>query len=148
MICNYLCLPEIPASDTKVRDHSEHGLNQWEATLHCNAVSHWLIPYLEWSLQSPHLLTHCGWVTHIGVSKLTIIGSDNGLSPSRRQAILWTNGGILLIRPIGTNFNEILSEIHIFSFNFKKMHFKMSSAKWRPFCLGLNVFCHTDWNRT
>ena len=68
-------------------------------------------------------------MTHICVSKLTIIGSDNGLSPVRRQAIIWTNDGMLLIRTLGTNFNEILSEIHAFSF--KKMHLKMSSAKWR-----------------
>ena len=82
-------------------------------------------------------LTHWGRVTHICVSKLTIIGSDNGLSPGRPQAIIWTNVWILLIRTLGTNFSEILSEIHTFSF--KKMHLKMSSGKWRPFCLGLNV---------
>ena len=76
-------------------------------------------------------------MTHICVGKLTIIGSDNGLSPGRRQAIIWTNDGILLIGPLGTNFSEILIEIHTFSF--KKMHLKMSSWKWRPFCLGLNV---------
>ena len=73
---------------------------------------------------------------HICVSKLTIIGSDNGLSPGRRQAIIWTNARILLIGTLGTNFNEILSEIDTFSF--KKMYLKISSAKWRPFCLGLN----------
>ena len=76
-------------------------------------------------------------MTHICVSKLTIIGSDNGLSPGRHQAIIWTNAGILLIEPLGTNFNEILIGIQIFSF--KKMRLKMSSAKWRLFCLGLNV---------
>ena len=68
---------------------------------------------------------------------LTIIGADNGLSPGRRQAIIWTNAGILLIEPLGTNFSEILIRIKIFSFN--KMRLKMSSAKWRPLCLGLNV---------
>ena len=36
-------------------------------------------------------------VTHICVDNLTIIGSDNGLSPGRRQAIIWTNAEILLI---------------------------------------------------
>ena len=82
-------------------------------------------------------LTHWGRVTHICVSKLTIIGSENGLSPGRRQAIIWTNAEILLIGPLGTKFSEILIEIHTFSF--KKMHLKMSSGKWRPFCLGLNV---------
>ena len=30
----------------------------------------------------------------------------------RRQAIMWTNDGILLIRTLGTNFSDILSEIH------------------------------------
>ena len=74
---------------------------------------------------------------HICVGKLTTIGSDNGLSPGRRQAIIWTNDGILLIGPLGTNFSEILIEILIISFN--KMRFKVSCAKWRPFCLGLNV---------
>ena len=75
-------------------------------------------------------LTHWGRVTHICVGKLNIIGSDNGLSPRRRQAIIWTNAGILLIRPLGTNFSEILFRNQTFSF--KKMHVKMSSAKWRP----------------
>ena len=83
-------------------------------------------------------LTHWGRVTHICVSKLTIIGSNNGLAPIRRQAIIWTNAGILLIGPFGTNFSEILIKIPTFSF--KKMHLKMSSGKWRPSCLGLNVF--------
>ena len=86
---------------------------------------------------SPDLLTHWGWVTHICIGKLTTIGSDNGLSPRRRQAIIWTNAGILLFGPLGTNFSEILIKIHPFSF--RKIHLKMSSGKCRPFCLGLNV---------
>ena len=90
-------------------------------------------------------LTHWGWVTHLCDSKLTIIGSDNGLSPERRQAIIWTNAGLLLIGPLGTNFSEIL--IKILTFSFKKMRLKVSSAKRRPFCLGLNVlmaWCTTE----
>ena len=82
-------------------------------------------------------LTHWGRGTHICDSKLTIIGSDNSLSPGRRQAIIWTNAGILLIWTLGTNFGEIL--IEILTFSFKKMPLKVSSVKWRPFCLGLNV---------
>ena len=66
-------------------------------------------------------------MTHICVSNPTIIGSDNGLSPSRRQAIIGTNAGILLIQPLGTNFSEMLIEIYIFSL--KKMHSKWSSGK-------------------
>ena len=83
------------------------------------------------------LLIHWGRVTHICVSKLSIIGSDDGVSPGRPQTIIWTNVGILLIRTLGTNFSEILSEIHTFSF--KKMRLKMSSVKLRSCCLGLNV---------
>ena len=90
------------------------------------------------------VLTHWGRATPICVGKLTIIGSDNGLSPARRQAIIWTNAGILLITPLGTNLNEIL--IEILTFSFKKMCLKVSSAKWRPFCLGLNVLTHY-WGR-
>ena len=66
----------------------------------------------------------------------TITGSDNGLSPGRDQGNIWTNAEILLIRTLRIKFSEILSEIHTFSF--KKMHLKMS-AKWRSFCVGLNV---------
>ena len=71
------------------------------------------------------------------VSELTIIGSDNGLSPGQRQAIIWKNAGLLLIELLGTNVSEI--SIGIQTFSFKKMHLNMSSAKWCPFCLGLNV---------
>ena len=55
-----------------------------------------------------NVLTHWGRVTHICVGKLTIIGSDNGLSPGWHQAIIWTNAGILLIGPLGTNLNKNL----------------------------------------
>ena len=53
-------------------------------------------------------------MTHICISKLATIDSDNGLSPGRHQAIIWTSVGILITEPLGTNFNEILIEIHTF----------------------------------
>ena len=93
-----------------------------------------LIFHTRWDFAD---LTHWGRVTHICVGNLTINGSDNGLSPGQRQAIIWTNAGILLIGPLGTNFSEILAEI--ITFSFKKMYLKVLSAKWQPFCLGLNV---------
>ena len=89
-------------------------------------------------------------MTYICVDNLTITGSGNGLSPYRRQVIIWTNAGILFIGPLRTKFSEIL--IYIKTFSLKKMHLKMSSAKWRPFCLGLNELTHawifarkTEW---
>ena len=76
-------------------------------------------------------------MTHICVGNLTTIGSDNGLSPGWCQVIIWTNVGILSIWPLWTNFSEILIKIQAFSL--KKIRLKVSSAKWQPFCLGLNV---------
>ena len=91
-------------------------------------------------------LTHWGRMTHICISTLTIIGSDNGLSPRRRQAIIWTNAGILLIGPLGPNIRENL--IEILTFSFTKMYLKMLSTKWRPFCLSLNVLTSLDsWTK-
>ena len=72
-----------------------------------------------------YLLTYWGWVMHIYLSIIAMIGSDNGLSPGRRQAIIWTNVGILSIGPLGTHCSEILIKIIILSF--KKMHFVISS---------------------
>ena len=103
-----------------------HNYNWWNKIISPNLVYH-----------TTTLLTHWGRVTHICVSKQTIIGWDNGLSPGRRQAIIWTNAGMLLNGTLGTNFSAILIEIRIFSL--KKMGLKVSTAEWRPFCLGLNV---------
>ena len=72
-------------------------------------------------------------MTHASVTYANI-GSDNGLSPGRRQAIICTNTGILLIGPLGINFSELLIKINTFSF--KKMRLNMSSAIWLPFYPG------------
>ena len=90
-------------------------------------------------------LAYWGRVLHI-CNRLTIIVWDNGLPFGRRQGIIWTNAGILLIQTSGTNFSEILSDIR--TFLFKKMHLKMSSGKWRPFWLGLNVLIYTAVSST
>ena len=103
----------------QTRHFSSALLNRYIWLLKQNAINHW------------------GRVTHICVSQLTIIGSDNGLSPCRRQANIWINAGILSIWTLGTHFSEILSEIRTFSF--KEMHMKMSSGKCQPFGLGPNV---------
>ena len=71
------------------------------------------------------------------VTNITLI--INSLKPKLVQIIAWRRSAaeILLIGRLGTNFNDILFEIHKFSL--KKMHLKMSSATCRLFCLGLNV---------
>ena len=134
-------------------DHLHHGnMNNWSVLwLRGNnkksfSGDHWssdmtdvLIKVVSDLPRGPRqvLLTHWGWVTHTCVGKLTIIGSDNDLSPERRQAIIWTNAGILLFGPLETNFSEILIEIQTFSL--KKIRLKMLSAKCCSFRLGLNV---------
>ena len=74
-------------------------------------------------------------MTHICVGKLTIIGSDNGLSPERPMPL--SDAGMLLIGPLRTNFSEILIKIQTFSLT--KISLKMSSAKCCSSRLGLNV---------
>ena len=103
-------------------DHIDHIIKE---------LSRGLSPYKD------AVLTHWSPVIHICINKFTITGSYNGLSPGRRQAIIWISVGILLIGPLGTNFSEIL--IKIYKFSLKKMHLKMWSGKWWPHCFGLNV---------
>ena len=47
----------------------------------------------NWSIPCGFNLTHWGQVTHIRVCKLTIIGSDNDLSPGGRDVIFWDDDG-------------------------------------------------------
>ena len=89
-----------------------------------------------WADNALHPLTHWDRLMHICVVNQTIIGWNNGLSPGRCQAIIWTNARILLTTTVGTKFSIILIEILMLSF--KKMHVKMS-GKCQPFCFGLNV---------
>ena len=85
-------------------------------------------------------------MTLICVSKLTIIVSGIGLSPGRRQAIISTNAGILLIGPLGTNFIVILIKIYIFSLKknaFENVVTKLAAILSRPQCVK-NVFSSFD----
>ena len=117
--------------------------------LHCNTpiysksfFSIWIHSGSKTHCSVVYGLTHWDRVTHLCHIELTIIGSDNGLSPGRHQAIIWMTARVLLIRTLGTNFSEIWSEIFTFSFNI--MHLKMSS-KWSQFCPGLNVLISGTW---
>ena len=78
---------------------------------------------------------------HLCVNKLTIIGSDDGLWPGRRQA------GILLIGPYVRNSSDI--EIRIRRISLKKMHLKMSSYRMaailpRPQCVNHYLQSHHE----
>ena len=88
---------------------------------------HVCINRLQWVNSSPSCAA-CASVNQVR------IGSDNGLSPILRQAIIWTSAWLLSIGPLGTNLSEIVIKIQNFSFT--KMHLKISSAKSQPFCPG------------
>ena len=79
-----------------------------------------------------------GRVTYICVGNQTIIGSDNGLSPGRRQAITWTNVAILLIGPprskLRWNVNRN-SYIFIQENPFENVVWKMAAILSRPQCV-------------
>ena len=81
----------------------------------------------------------CTWLTeaerciHASVT-WAIIGSHTGLSPNRRQAIIWNNAGLLLIRTLGTNFSETLIKIHTFS-----LVWIMATILSRPHCVNHNM---------
>ena len=79
-------------------------------------------------------LTHWGLEMHICVGELTTIGPENGMAPSRRQAIIILSKPMLEYCWLATKYSEILIKNYILSF--KKVHLKIASAKWRPICLG------------
>ena len=84
----------------------------------------------------PSPITHWGRVTYICASKLTMLGSDNALSPDRHQAIIRTNAGILFIRPKNKLQWNCIRNSNIF---IDEIAFENVAVKWRSFCLGLNV---------
>ena len=86
-------------------------------------------------------------MTHICVSELASIGSDNGLSPRRRQAIIRINAGILLIRTLGAQFNEIFyrnSYIFIEENALENVVWKMAAILFRPQYVKIITKSHED----
>ena len=116
---------------------SELQIN-WLVQESCNSIANALelrIPCTntsKWYVISFAVKTYSQYINSLRPSDTTCfsniisIGSNNGLAPGQRQAIIWTNAGVLLIGPLGTNFSEILIKTHVFSF--KKMHLKLSSV--------------------
>ena len=84
-----------------------------------------------------YLLTHQGQVLHICINKLeTIIGLDNSLLLVQHQAIIWrTNADIFVNWMLGNKPRRNLNQSMLIEV--KKMHLKMMTATWRPFCFCL-----------
>ena len=92
-------------------------------------------------------LTHWGRVTHICVTKLTIIDSDDGLSPGQFQAIIWTNARIVSIRPLAINLNEILIEMFIHVNALENCVLKMTTILFLPQWVkaDYHLLCKSRW---
>ena len=96
--CNYFSTNNACPFASPHKDDQYHGKKQYGISSSCVSC----------------LLNHWGRVKHICVSKVKLIGSDNGLSPGLHQVIIWTNAAILLMWPLGTKFRGMLIEIHTF----------------------------------
>ena len=70
---------------------------------------------------------------YVSVDRVSI-GSDNGLSHIRLQAIIHTDARMLSIGPLGTNVSEISIKIQTFSFT--QMHLKYSLRNGGHFVQG------------
>ena len=105
------------------RNHLNGGKDLWN-------VSFEFIVSMQFS-------THWSLMMHICIIGLVSIGSGNGLSPVRRQAINETNADFWSTRLSGMCFSEIFIKIQIIYF--KKLYLKMSSAICLQSCHSLSV---------
>ena len=85
--------------------------------------------------------THWGWVMHVCVSKLNINGSDNGLAPTMWQTIHYLNQWWNVVNWTLRNKLQWNFKWNPYIF-IQEMYLNVSSAKWRPLCLCLNVLNH------
>ena len=79
-------------------------------------------------------LAHWGHVMHLCICNLAVIGSDNGLSPSRCQTMIWTNAGILIRNKLQWNANRN-SNFFIEENAFQYVIWKMLAIFSRPQCV-------------
>ena len=106
---------------------------QYASHGHGVSVTEWEYIYAYTCLKSSPL------VPHISVSEF---GS------ALVQIMAWRRigAGLLPIGPLGTNFHGIWIKMQ--NFSFKQMHLKTSSAKWRPFCPGVDeLICQIQWGK-
>ena len=111
----------------------------WRRRYHCKMWNlSWIVPF-SWCCAINTLRPSDAYIF---VGNLATIGSDNGLSPGRHQAITWTNAGILLIGPSWTNLRNKLqwnfnrnSNIFIQADALQNVVCEMGSILSRPQCV-------------
>ena len=92
--------PQLQSGDSGMPHCLQHGIGSigcynitayflQEMTLVFQCCRLNILHYSDTLLSGLLSLTNWGWVMHKCISRLTIIGSDNGLLPDRCQAIIW-----------------------------------------------------------
>ena len=98
-------------------------------------TSLWVNPHIwPWICDVHHDIFEAGWRIYVPLKRV-IVGSGNGLSPVRRQAITRTNGELLPIGPLGTKFNEILVAGNVYYIYFPK---EQRYVRWRELWMMVN----------
>ena len=82
-----------------VRDHSGHGLSQWEMMFHHNINCHWLKPYTEWSLTNDAKWQHRSRSTLVQVMACCL------MAPSHYMNQCWLIISEVLWHSLESNFN-------------------------------------------
>ena len=98
----WLCDAKWCHGSWSTRDQSRYVPSQWETSLHCNDVSHWLGAYLEWP--------------YIGLRH----GFSSGSNKSPPESVVTSQ-----MDSKRTNFSEILIEIEVIQ-SFNLMHLQQS----------------------
>ena len=114
ILCSWKCINFVNETvhEIKVTPKRLNILYQFRVVTIINMMTT-IISKLKQHMHYPHaVLTKWSRVTHMCVRKITIIGTDNGLSPGRRHAIIWTNALSFLIRPLGTNQLFLSKSMH------------------------------------
>ena len=123
----FSALLAICAGNSPVSVNSPHK-DQWRRALMFSLICVWINDWVNnreagdlrcylghYDVNAMCHSTHRGQVTHICGSKLSIVRSDNGLSPGRRQAIAWTNAGMLLVESLEQTSVKSYSEFTHFN---------------------------------
>ena len=92
------------------KSHWNYKVNAWVVITFIvdDGMHYFFRSVFKYYLENEQSITLAHWsrVVYICVSNINTIGSNNGLSPDRCQAVIWSHAGIFLIGPLGTQFNE------------------------------------------
>ena len=117
----------------RLMEQDLNHLFQVNGTCNRKCLCHFIDQYQLYLWQVKQL-THWEWVVHISICKITIIGSDNGFLAGQHRAIIWTDAGIFLTGPLGTNFSDLYISLNKSFWILKQWNFNLNG----------NIFIHEN----